>query len=83
MPAVGTEASGTSPSAIPAFALAGLSTVDSVDTSAGRLGLVLLLAGAEPGSYGVGETAERRRAAVDSTGPAAGLTSERPADATG
>jgi hypothetical protein len=56
-PAVGTEASGTSPSAIPAFSLAGLSTVDSVDTSAGRLGLVLLLAGAEPGSYGVRETA--------------------------
>ena len=37
------------PSAIPAFSLAGLSTVDSVDTSAGRLGLVLLLAGGEPG----------------------------------
>ena len=57
VPAVGTEASGTTPSAIPAFSLAGLSTVDSVDTSAGRLGLVLLLAGGEPGSYGVGETA--------------------------
>ena len=57
VPAVGTEATGTSPSAIPAFSLAGLSTVDSVDTSAGRLGLVLLLAGGEPGSYGVGETA--------------------------
>ena len=58
VPAVGTETSGTSPSAIPAFSLAGLSTVDSVDTSAGRLGLVLLLAGGEPGSYGVGETAK-------------------------
>jgi hypothetical protein len=57
VPAVGTEAAGTSPSAIPAFSQAGLSTVDSVDTSAGRLGLVLLLAGGEPGSYGVGETA--------------------------
>ena len=56
-PAVGTEASGSGTSAIPAFSLAGLSTVDSVDTSAGRLGLVLLLGGAEPGSYGVGETA--------------------------
>ena len=41
----------------PAFALAGLSTVDSVDTAAGRLGLVLLLGGAEPGSYGVGKDA--------------------------
>ena len=57
-PAVGTEASGASPTAIPAFALAGLSTVDSVDTSAGRLGLVLLLGGAEPGSYGVREPAK-------------------------
>ena len=57
VPAVGTEAAGTSPSAIPAFSQAGLSTVDSVDNSAGRLGLVLLLAGGEPGSYGVGETA--------------------------
>jgi hypothetical protein len=55
--AVGTEASGSDTSAIPAFALAGLSTVDSVDTAAGRLGLVLLLGGAEPGSYGVEETA--------------------------
>ncbi len=57
-PAVGTEASGASPSAIPAFALAGLSTVDSVDTSAGRLGLVLLLGGAQPGSYGIREPAK-------------------------
>jgi hypothetical protein len=57
VPGVGTEGSGTAVSAIPAFALAGLSTVDSVDTSAGRLGLVLLLSGAEPGNYGVTGTA--------------------------
>ena len=56
-PAVGTEVSGTGSSAIPAFSLAGLSTVDSIDTAAGRLGLVLLLEGAEPGSYGIEETA--------------------------
>jgi hypothetical protein len=56
-PAVGTEASGAFPSAVPAFTLAGLSTVDSVDTSAGRLGLVLLLGGAEPGHYGIREPA--------------------------
>ncbi len=56
-PAVGTEASGSASSAIPAFLLAGLSTVDSVDTSTGRLGLVLLLGGAEPGSYGLAEAA--------------------------
>ena len=38
VPAVGVEPSDAGASAIPAFALAGLSTVDSVDTSAGRLG---------------------------------------------
>ena len=56
-PAVGTEAPAATPSAIPAFAKAGLSTVDSIDSSTGRLGLVLLLAGAEPGSYGLRRTA--------------------------
>ena len=56
-PAVGVQASGSGPSPIPAFELAGLSTVDSVDTSAGRLGLALLLSGAEPGDYGVNDTA--------------------------
>ena len=44
-------------SAIPAFARNGLSTVDSIDTGAGRLALVLLLAGAGPGHYGVEDTA--------------------------
>jgi hypothetical protein len=57
-PAVGTEVPGASPSAFPAFVKAGLSTVDSMDTSTGRLGLVLLLQGAQPGSYGLGELAE-------------------------
>lgn len=57
VPAIGTEAAGSAVSAIPAFTRAGLSTVDSIDTAVGRIGLVLLLAGAEPGSYGVGETA--------------------------
>jgi len=56
-PAVGTEAAGAATTAIPAFASAGLSTIDSIDTAAGRLGLVLLLGGAEPGSYGIEETA--------------------------
>jgi hypothetical protein len=56
-PAVGTEVPGASPSALPAFAKAGLSTVDSIGGSLGRLGLVLLLQGAQPGHYGMGETA--------------------------
>lgn len=55
--AVGVEPSGTGASAIPAFALAGLSTVDSVDTSSGRLALALVLGGSAPGSYGVKESA--------------------------
>ena len=57
VPAAGTESTGAQRSAIPAFALAGLSTVDSIETSAGRLGLVLLLGGAEPGNYGVEDAA--------------------------
>lgn len=56
-PGIGTEAAGTTPSAIPAFAAGGLSTVEAIDTSAGRLTLVLLLDGAQPGSYGIRESA--------------------------
>jgi hypothetical protein len=56
-PAVGVERSSPPTSAVKAFARAGLSTVDSVDTSAGRLALVLELAGADRGHYGVRATA--------------------------
>ena len=45
-------------SAVDAFAREDLSTVDDLDTEAGRLALVLLLAGASPGSYGVKKTAD-------------------------
>jgi len=58
VPAVGVERSGVTQTAVPAFAASGLSTVDSVDTTAGRLGLVLELAGAAPGNYGVNTTAK-------------------------
>ncbi len=57
VPAVGVERSAPAASAIKAFSSAGLSTVDSVETSAGRLALVLELAGADPGHYGVEATA--------------------------
>jgi hypothetical protein len=57
VPAVGVERSSPAASAVKAFSSAGLSTVDSVETSAGRLALVLELAGADPGHYGVRETA--------------------------
>ncbi len=58
VPAVGVERTNAAASAIPAFAKQELSTVDDIDTEAGRLGLVLLLAGAAPGQYGVKQTAE-------------------------
>jgi hypothetical protein len=57
VPAIGVERSRPASSAIRAFALAGLSTVDSVETSTGRLALVLELAGANSGHYGVEDTA--------------------------
>ncbi len=56
VPAVGVEATGTDPSAIPAFTRADLSTVDDVEQPLGRLALVLLLAGETPGQYGLGES---------------------------
>ena len=57
VPAVGVEGLAADPSAIPTFARADLSTVDNVDTRMGRLALALLLAGANPGNYGVKDTA--------------------------
>lgn len=57
VPAVGVEGEGADPSAVPAFARARLSTVDGIETPPGRLALVLLLAGGEPGNYGVEQTA--------------------------
>lgn len=58
VPAVGVERLDASPSAIGIFRSSRLSTVDAIDTRAGRLALVLLLAGAESGTYGFKETAE-------------------------
>jgi Copper transport outer membrane protein, MctB len=52
LPAVGVEASDAASSAVPVFRSAGLSSVDDVDTPAGRLALVLLLAGSPNGQYG-------------------------------
>lgn len=57
VPVVGVERSRPASSAITAFSRGGLSTVDSIETSAGRLALVLELAGAGSGHYGVEETA--------------------------
>ncbi len=58
VPAVGVEASDAPTSAVPIFKKVGLSSVDDVDTPAGRLSLVLLLAGAPNGQYGFKRTAD-------------------------
>jgi hypothetical protein len=60
-PTIGVERSTPPASAVKAFTRAGLSTVDSVETSAGRLALVLELAGADAGHYGVRTSATSGR----------------------
>jgi hypothetical protein len=57
-PAVGVERSDAGASATEVFRSAGLSSVDDVETPPGKLALVLLLAGARGGNYGVKETAD-------------------------
>jgi hypothetical protein len=58
VPAVGVERTQPGISAVTAFAKQDLSTVDDLDTEAGRLALVLLLGGATPGQYGARKTAK-------------------------
>jgi Copper transport outer membrane protein, MctB len=58
VPAVGGEPTRVEQSAIPVFQRYGLSTVDGIDDELGQLALILLLGGAEPGDYGVRDTAE-------------------------
>jgi len=57
VPVVGVELARVEQSAIPVFQRYGLSTVDGIDTEPGQLALVLLLGGADPGDYGVRDTA--------------------------
>jgi hypothetical protein len=57
VPAVGAEQTDAADSATAVFRQAGLSTVDNVDTHVGQLSLVLLLAGAPSGQYGVKDSA--------------------------
>ena len=58
VPAVGVEASDARRSAISVYRQAGLSSVDDIDTLAGKLALVLLLQGAPSGQFGVKKTAD-------------------------
>jgi hypothetical protein len=53
VPTVGVEPSGVSRSAVPTWSEDGMSTVDDIDSPAGRLALALLLAGASAGNYGL------------------------------
>jgi hypothetical protein len=57
-PVVGVELTRVDQSAIPTFQRHGISTVDGIDEPIGRLALVLLLSGANPGDYGVRDTAD-------------------------
>jgi copper transport outer membrane protein MctB len=59
VPVVGVEPTRVEQSAIPVFQRYGLSTVDGIDDELGQLALVLLLAGADPGDYGVRDTAKK------------------------
>ena len=74
VPAVGTEASGTSPSAIPAFALAGPLHCRLGRHLGGPAGARAAARWREPGSYGVGETADDGVLPPIPPAPAAGLS---------
>jgi hypothetical protein len=58
VPAVGAETTGARQSAVDVYAKAHLSSVDDLDTLAGRLALALLLGGGKPGQYGVKQSAK-------------------------
>ena len=57
VPVVGVAASDDPTEVIDFYRERGLSSVDNVDAPEGHLALALLLAGAEPGHYGLRETA--------------------------
>lgn len=58
IPVVGIDLKGTDPNNTPYFkSIEGVSSVDDIDTKAGKESLVRLLAGAKPGHYGTDENA--------------------------
>lgn len=57
-PVVGVAASDDPSAAVEFYLDHGVSAVDDIDTQPGRLALALLLAGAEPGHYGLSEDAD-------------------------
>jgi len=56
-PVVGVQTTGDAEADLALFRQQGVSSVDDVDTLAGRLALALLLQGAQPGHYGVKDSA--------------------------
>jgi hypothetical protein len=68
---VGIEDIGTAASAVETYRKHGLSSVDDLDTRAGRLALAVLLAGGEAGHYGVKPSADDLLPPVE---PVAGTT---------
>lgn len=58
VPAIGVETSAGDGTSVQAFRRANLSTVDNLDTPAGRLALIVLLAGGQRGNYGTGDSAD-------------------------
>jgi hypothetical protein len=58
VPTIGVEPSSVSQSAVGAWSSSGMSTVDDIETPAGRLSLALLLSGSTIGNYGLKETAD-------------------------
>jgi hypothetical protein len=58
LPAVGVETSDAANTAVAVYKRAGLSSVDDIDKPAGRLALVLLLAGSPGGHYGLKASAD-------------------------
>jgi Copper transport outer membrane protein, MctB len=57
IPVVGVETTSAQQSAIDLYRTQGVSSVDDVETLAGRVALAFLLAGGEPGHYGVKDSA--------------------------
>lgn len=57
IPVVGVAGSDDPSEVLEGYRDQGISSVDDIDVAAGRLALALLLAGAEPGHYGFGESA--------------------------
>jgi hypothetical protein len=58
VPTIGVEPSSVSQSAVGTWSTSGMSTVDDIETPAGRLSLALLLSGSTIGNYGLKETAD-------------------------